>query len=75
MSDALTPVNREFNGDIDPGSRGTVGQRLSGRFPSYFNDFWKFTRSFALRMDAALVERRRRLSRGISIATAIMAIV
>jgi hypothetical protein len=75
MSKPLTLVNREYKGDVDPGSRGFFAQKLSTRSPSYFGPFWLFSPFLVVQMSAALVKRRLRQKHGIPHAAAFMAIV
>jgi hypothetical protein len=75
MSEALTLLNREFKGDVDPRLRWRFARKLSGHFPSYFGPFCIFARFLPLQMSAAFVKRRLRQKHGIPHAAAIMAIV
>jgi len=75
MSKPLTLVNREDKGDVDPGSRGFFAQKLNPRFPSYFNDFYFFTRFLRLQMNAALRKRLVCSKPKFPLAAAFMAIV
>ena len=75
MSKPLTLLNREDKGAVDPGSRVFLAQKLSARFPSYFDDFCVFARFFMLRMNAAFRKRLVRSKAKIPLAAAFMAIV
>ena len=75
MSKPLTLLNREYKGDVDPGSRRFLSQKLNARSSSYFRSFYIFTRFLVLLMCAALMKRRLRQNYGIPYAAAIMAIV
>jgi hypothetical protein len=75
MSKPLTLLNREDKGDVDPGSQRFVARKSSASFPSYFNDFYAFSRFLMLRMNAAFRKRRVCSESKIPLAAAFMAIV
>ena len=75
MTKPLTLLNREDKGDVDPGSRGFPVRKLSAHFPSYFSDFYFFTRFIMLRMKAAIKKRRVCSGPNYPLAAAFMAIV
>ena len=75
MSKPLTLLNREDKGDVDPGSQRFIARKLSASFPSYFNDFYAFSHSLMLRMNAASRKRLIRSKRKLPLAAASMAIV
>ena len=75
MSKPLTLLNREDKGDVDPGSQRFIARKLSASFPSYFNDFYAFSRFLMLRLNAAPRKRLLRSKRKVPLAAASMAIV
>jgi hypothetical protein len=75
MSKPLTLLNREDKGDIDPGSQSVIARKVSAAFPSYFTDFYVFSRFLVLRMNVAFRKRFVCSEPNFPLATAIMAIV
>ena len=75
MSKPLTLLNREDKGDVDPGSHRFIARNLSARFPSYFTDFYVFSRFLMLRMNTTFRKRLVRSKCKIPLAAAFMAIV
>lgn len=75
MSNALTPPNRKFKGDVDSNLRQLFDDRPSKHFPSYFGNFGNFSRLLMLRMQARLTKRRLRQEHSFPVITAFMAIV
>jgi len=75
MSKPLTLLNREDKGDVDPGSQRFIARKLSASFPSYFTNFYAFSRFLMLRMIAAPRKRLLRSKPEIPLAAACMAIV
>jgi len=63
MSDALTVLNQEFKGDVDPGSEAVFTRKETVSSPSYFASFFVFSPFLPLQMRPAL-RKRRLLSRG-----------
>jgi hypothetical protein len=75
MSGALTLVNQEFKGDVDPGSERVFTRKQTVSSPSYFANFFVFSPFLPLRLSPAL-RKRRVLSIGKILRTAaFMAIV
>lgn len=75
MSKPLTLRNREDKGDVDAGLREYSPRALQTVFPSYFDDFYNFSRFLALSLHAAFRKRRLGREHEITPAAAIMAIV
>jgi hypothetical protein len=75
MSKPLTLLNREDKGDVDPGSQRFIARKPSASFPSYFNDFYAFSRFLMLRRNAAFRKRLFHSKSKIPLAAACMAIV
>jgi len=75
MSKPLTLLNREDKGDVDPGSQRFIARKLSASFPSYFNDFYAFSRFLMLRLNAACRKRLLRSKRKVPLVAASVAIV
>jgi len=75
MSKPLTLLNREDKGDVDPGSQSFIARKVSASFPSYFTDFYVFSRFLMTRMNVAFRKRFVCSKLNFLLATAIMAIV
>jgi hypothetical protein len=75
MSNALTPPNRKFKGDVDSNLRQLFDDRPSKHFPSYFGNFGNFDQLLMLRMQARVTKRRFRQDYWFPFITAFMAIV
>jgi hypothetical protein len=75
MSNALTPPNRKFKGDVDSSSRQLFDESPSKHFPSYFGNFGIFNQLLMLRMQARVTKRRFRQEYRFPVITAFMAIV
>jgi len=75
MSKPLTPLNREDKGDADPGSQRFIARKLSADFPSYFTNFYVFSRFFIPPVNVARRKRVLYLKPAIALAAACMAIV
>jgi hypothetical protein len=75
MSKPLTLRNREDKGDVDPALREYSSRARNTVFPSYFDDFYKFSHFLALSLLAAFIKRRVGREHEITPAAAIMAIV
>ena len=78
MSKPLTLRNRVDKGDVDLDSLArsqNFPSKRNVRFPSYFDDFYNFSRFLALSLHAAFRKRRLGREHEITPAAAIMAIV
>jgi hypothetical protein len=75
MSNALTPPNRKFKGDVDSSLQQLFDDRPSKHFPSYFGNFGIFNQLLMLRMQARVTKRRFRQEYWFPVITAFMAIV
>ena len=75
MTKPLTLLNREDKGDVDLKPRDYLARKLNAGFPSYFSDFYFFTRFITLRIKAALKKCRVCSGPNFPLAAAFMAIV
>jgi hypothetical protein len=75
MSNALTPPNRKFKGDIDSSSRQLFDESPTKHFPWYFGNFGIFKQLLILRMQARVTKRGFRQEYWFPFITAFMAIV